>query len=59
MQNPSLKEVVRLADPIKAEMLRSVLANEGIESVLFEGMISQLAPHHCWPGRYAPDGQCQ
>ncbi|MEL7534642.1 MAG: DUF2007 domain-containing protein [Bacteroidota bacterium] len=46
MDNPSLKEVVRLADPIKASMLRSVLENEGIESVLFEGMISQLAPHH-------------
>ncbi|MEM6345057.1 MAG: DUF2007 domain-containing protein [Bacteroidota bacterium] len=46
MDNPSLKELVRIADPIKAEMLRSVLANEGIESVLFEGMISQITPHH-------------
>lgn len=46
MDNPSLKEVARIPDNIQAEMLRSLLANEGIESVLFENMITQVAPHH-------------
>jgi len=46
MDNSSLKEVARIPDSIQAEMLRSLLANEGIESVLFENMISQVAPHH-------------
>ncbi|MFK7921889.1 MAG: DUF2007 domain-containing protein [Bacteroidia bacterium] len=46
MDNPSLKEVARIPDSIQAEMLRSLLANEGIESVLFENMITQIAPHH-------------